>query len=149
MKKDSTYKHSTGGGYVSVAEVTDTHVTFFPIGGGFHMTMPIERFLKEYTAAEVPTDLTCGPVILDGMDAPVTGWYGENRWNGWLIAYVSLEDCLKILEVYRSELIAVDDGYRVNHPEWGEMFLTRCDKEGLSNFYYIDGYCWEPGDADE
>ena len=144
MKPNDTYRHKERGNYYSISEVTQTEVHIFPCGGGFVRKVPVEKFKAEYEASELPTELQAGKVILDGLDEPVVGWYSpHNLWNGWLIAYVSLEDCLNIIEVDKSMLKPTDYGYRIDHPEWGEIDLSQCTVEGLQNFYYIDGYCWE------
>lgn len=143
MKKDQTVKRN-GGGYYVISEITDTQVKLYPYGGGFSATVPMDQFQQSFVAAEVPTELTCGPVILDGMEAPVQGWYSPHqRWNGWLMPYVALDDCLKLLDVDAESLIDVEDGYRIDHPELDETYLTRCTQSGLEDFYYIDGFCWE------
>ena len=143
MNKGATYQHRNGG-YVVVSDVTDTDVTFAPCGGGFVRSAPHEIFNRDFTQRELPTELYAGLVTLEGCDEPVTGWYNpHHRWNGWLIPFVALEDCLRILDIDSKALTPTDDGFMASLPDQDEAHFSRCSVKGLENFYYIDGFCWE------
>lgn len=137
------YYRGQNGGYFQLSEMTESHAKLFPVGGGMCYSVPVEKFAELFTESELPTALTCMSVELDSFDERYVAWTNPAvRWNGWLIAYVSFEDCLKILEATPDQLVEDEDGYLFNDSEGNEYHMGRCKEPGLENFYYLDGFCF-------
>lgn len=137
------YYQRHNGGYFELSEMTESHAKLFPVGGGMCFSVPVENFAELFTESELPTALTCMNVELDSFEQRYVAWTNPAvRWNGWLIAYVSFEDCLKILEATPDQLVEDDEGYLLNTTDGNEYYMSRCKTEGLESFYYLDGFCF-------
>lgn len=142
----STYRKQ-GGRFYTVSEVSDDAVKIYAYGGGFNMSVPMVSFLENFQKEDIPNDFQQGLFTLDGLDYNVTGWHNpESRWNGWLMPFITLDECVKILEIDKAILIETDYGFMCPHPEFDDIGLLQCSRVGYEDYYYIDGFCWETGD---
>lgn len=87
---------------IEIDHWSETHVSFFPQGGGFGMRMPVEDFKKRYQPApDAPRPYAPIKVAFDWMDQNVSfdALSNGDRWNGWAKPYFTREVGLELCKI--------------------------------------------------
>lgn len=87
---------------VEITDRTETHVSFFPQGGGFRFTRTVQEFEARYKPApDAPRPYTPIRVAFDWMEENVSfdALSNGDRWNGWAMPYFTKEVGLELCKV--------------------------------------------------
>jgi hypothetical protein len=150
---------SVAGRRINLAKPDEDHVTFFPEGGGFQQSMPLSKFLGEFTKVEGPPPYYAGTVTADWLeDMVAVPCYTNGRlWNGWGTPCFTLEQVKDLvvrmkapLSLGQEEVVRIlDDGTVEEYDENEEVWLIadpdEIEVDGVKLVVYLigDGWCWD------
>lgn len=134
--------------HVTITDIQDRQVVFYPAGGGMQRSAPFEVFQQHFQLLQSDGDALVPSVFsMEGIDQQFPGFrYPGQYWNGWAVPYFTKDVAAQVLASLGgpTSFDEANDSFQwspIDHDD--EPYTYQGQTVGDQHLYCLDGLIWD------